>query len=141
MTLLHIPGSHKNRTCVRKLPITLLTCTYRSRPINVHFHCVNLLFCFYHVLIQMTMLMLMLMLMLMVMMINDDYHYDHYFDDLYSTSSRLLLRSAPDPSSDKEGSFKVAIEHVRGILGSRRRYEGSSFQNTEPATEKAAWQK
>src|SRR6218665_2449389 len=36
-----------------------------------------------------------------------------HYGDLYSTSSRLLLRSAPDPCTAKKKSFEAGVECVR----------------------------
>src|SRR6218665_1266155 len=36
-----------------------------------------------------------------------------HYGDLYSASSRLLLRSAPDPCTAKKKSFKARVECVR----------------------------
>src|SRR6218665_651029 len=40
------------------------------------------------------------------------YSFIHY-GDLYSASSRLLFRSAPDPCMAKENSFKARVECIR----------------------------
>jgi len=36
-----------------------------------------------------------------------------HYGDLYSASSRLLLRSAPDPCTAKEKSFEARVKCVR----------------------------
>src|SRR6218665_1936826 len=38
--------------------------------------------------------------------------FNHYMN-LYSASSRLLLRSTPDSSTAKKSSFKARVEYVR----------------------------
>ena len=48
----------------------------------------------------------------------------HYMD-LYSASSRLLLRSAPDFSTAKKSSFKAGVECVRVNPGGNRSATGS----------------
>ena len=60
-----------------------------------------------------------------------------HYRDLYSTTSRLLLRSAPDPRVFKRGSFEVRIEHVSEwslsiLLGASM----SSFSTDWPKAEK-----
>src|SRR6218665_3821789 len=55
--------------------------------------------------------------------------------DLYSASSRLLLRSAPNP---KKKSFEVGVECVRErILGSNRCAKESPFHTEGTTTENA----
>ena len=36
-----------------------------------------------------------------------------HYEDLYSASSRLLLRSAPDPCTAKKKSVEARVEYVR----------------------------
>ena len=38
-----------------------------------------------------------------------------HYEDLYIASSRLLLRSAPDPCTAKKKSFEAGVECVRKI--------------------------
>ena len=45
------------------------------------------------------------MMMMMMMMIQSFIHSFIHYGNLYSASSRLLLRSAPDPYTAKENSF------------------------------------
>src|SRR6218665_1648726 len=42
-----------------------------------------------------------------------------HYGDLYSALSRLLLRSAPDPCTDKKKSFETRVECVRKNPGKR----------------------
>ena len=64
----------------------------------------------------------------------------HYMN-LYSTSSMLLLRSAPDSSTAKKSSFKARVECIRDCsLGSNRSANGSPFETEGPTIKKArAW--
>jgi len=48
--------------------------------------------------------------------------------DLYSASSRLLLRSASDSSAAKKSSFKARVECVKVNPGEHRSANGSPFQ-------------
>ena len=50
-----------------------------------------------------------------------------YYGDLYSASSRLLLRSPPDPCTAKKKSFEARVECVRKNLGSNHCAKGSPF--------------
>src|SRR6218665_1924710 len=60
----------------------------------------------------------------------------HYVD-LYSASSRLLIRSAPDSSMAKKSSFKARAECIRVNPGNNHSANGSPFQTEGPTTENA----
>src|SRR6218665_1606183 len=63
-----------------------------------------------------------------------------HYGDLYSASSRLILRSAPDPCTAKKKSFEAGVECVRKNPGSNRCAKGSPFHTEGPTTENArAW--
>ena len=67
-----------------------------------------------------------------------------HFQDLYSASSRLLLRSAPDPCTAKKNSFEARVECVTNNPGDQSIHlavpkEAHSTQEG-PTTENArAW--
>src|SRR6218665_2980756 len=68
------------------------------------------------------------------------FHSFIHYGDLYSTPSRLLLRSAPDPCTAKEKSFEARVECVRKNPGSNLCDKGSPFHTEGPPTENArAW--
>src|SRR6218665_1086504 len=71
---------------------------------------------------------------------NPGIHSFIHYGDLYSASSRLLLRSAPDPCTAKKKSFEAGVECVRKNPGSNRCAKGSPFHTEGPTTENArAW--
>ena len=50
---------------------------------------------------------------LKIIMCDSSSHLFIHYGDLYSASSRLLLRSAPDPCTAKKKSFEARVECVR----------------------------
>jgi len=55
-----------------------------------------------------------------------------HYGDLYSASSRLLLRSAPDPFTAKKKSFEARVECVRKNPGEQ------SLQQRKPIPHRGA---
>ena len=54
-----------------------------------------------------------------------------HYGDLYSTPSRLLLRSAPDPCAAKEKSFEARVKCVRKFRFDSSKcfiFKGDSFE-------------
>src|SRR6218665_208681 len=63
-----------------------------------------------------------------------------HYGDLYSASSRLLLRSAPDPCTAKMNSFEATVECVRMNPESNRSANESPFHTEGQTTENVrAW--
>jgi|SRR6218665_151642 len=56
-----------------------------------------------------------------------------HYEDSYSAPLGLLLRSAPDPNSAENNSFKMSIERVRV---NKCITKGNPFQFKAPTTEK-----
>src|SRR6218665_40994 len=53
-----------------------------------------------------------------------NFHSFIHYGDLYSTPSRLLLRSAPDPCTTKKKSFETIVECVRKNPGEQSLRQG-----------------
>src|SRR6218665_856200 len=63
-----------------------------------------------------------------------------HYGDLYSASSRLLCRSAPDPCMAKKKSFEARVKCVRKNPGSNRCAKVTPFHTERQTTENArAW--
>src|SRR5688572_5765647 len=60
-----------------------------------------------------------------------------HYEVLYSAPSRLLLRSAPDPSTAEKDSFEASIERFRVDSGMQAQHQREPFQREGPTTEKA----
>src|SRR6218665_279505 len=63
------------------------------------------------------------------------YSFIHSFKDLYSTSSRKLLRGASDSSTVKKNSFQLNVSE--SVLGRRRSAGGRLFHTVGATTEQA----
>lgn len=64
------------------------------------------------------------------------YSFIHY-KDLFSTSSRLLLRGAPCPSMAKRNSLGLGYNASEWIKGNKRSAKGSLFHTFGQTTKKA----
>ena len=60
-----------------------------------------------------------------------------HYEDLYSGSSRLLLKSAPDPSTANKNSFKATVECVIMDPGEQSLCQRKSIPHGRPTTENA----
>ena len=54
-----------------------------------------------------------------------------FLGDLYSTTSRELLRGAPDSSTAKKNSFQVSIERVRERSGKQAQFQGQPIPDRQ----------
>src|SRR6218665_3334137 len=62
-----------------------------------------------------------------------------HYRDLYSASSRLLFRSAPDPCTAKRKSFEARVECVRKNPGEQS--WGTRMDKKEEREEKEEWKR